>query len=907
VAQLFSVILTHLPQMNLVNLSTAVHRLAKLTANDSIAQADLRRHPALEELLRATSLAFSHLDPNEAQPQSLSNVAWSLATLRLANRQLIQVISGLAVAKIAWFKPFELSTMLWAFAKLGTIEPATWCAKPVFQAAAAHIMKQVQHFGFRCLATTAWAFATARQRHARLFRSIATQMLSMVHAANCQEMANTAWAFGTADFHDNQLFTELAEKALMRLDSFKPQELSNMLWGFATNGFFHEGFFTSSSLVAQRMDLQAQHLANILWAFARVRPRHPVTQAATLALLPLCVRQLETFKPQEVSSTALAVAKAFGAGDDLERGAAPLLQRAALPALPPQVQEFFGSVTPWVLIRLHEFSAQSLANTVSAYAIVHVAGSEAVFASVAQEVSARYDSLEPTAMIHLLKAFAAAKPGPSVVAARALAGALSRRIQELRPQEVQTLSRICSAALGMRQSRDLGCEELRNCCFALAAGEGIIGVSLPPPALDMERALAPPLHPPPRETAPWQEPLRAPVEDLLVNTAPVHECRPPAPCSPVLNHMSAASSEDHRSLVGHFRMHPDGPVAMCDVVAQVRGPPLHLHHHHHLECAPPRGRICSPPRPLAPAWSTEDRTALGICAPDIVGHLDAAIPDLAPVLSECLDMAPPLPVYPVPPGPLLVDPTPKVVPVRNPATAAARTMPLSTVEELTAVTDGAYTEAAAFVDAQGNVRRPKYPNQMAYSGSPRARAPMGPQGHPDLRWRCSVKNSFLHVEMGDDSEEEGDDGKDDGSSQRSSSVPSRFDHEEYWEERARRQDFTQQDAGLCEGSLARAPRPSRRPEDFDWGRPSRRSPVVRAADLAVPRRMLPPPLLAAHHFDGCILPPPEAVLHTPLVPLVPPELGACLADPALASVALRGALRSTPHPNPPPFGLMAPV
>eukprot|EP00438_Fugacium_kawagutii_P012219 Skav204840 [mRNA] locus=scaffold751:15373:22570:+ [translate_table: standard] len=71
--------------------------------------------------------------------------------------------------------------------------------------AATHIHNNVDDFGFRCLATTAWAFATAKQRHARLFRSMAAAMLPAAKGANCQEMANTAWAFGTADFHDDAL------------------------------------------------------------------------------------------------------------------------------------------------------------------------------------------------------------------------------------------------------------------------------------------------------------------------------------------------------------------------------------------------------------------------------------------------------------------------------------------------------------------------------------------------------------------------------------------------------------------------------------------------------------------------------------------------------------------------------
>jgi len=375
---LLTTVATHLPQMNLVNLSTAIHRLAKLTANDPREQAQLQQHPTMAELLQAITTAFARLDAVEVQPQSLSNVAWSLAAMRLLDRSLIQVVTQLAVANITCFKPFELSTMLWALAKLGSMPHAkSWSTKPVFHAAAAHIMKQMQHFGFRCLATTAWAFATAKQRHARLFRSIAAQMVPMVHVANCQEMANTAWAFGTADFHDDQLFTELAEKALLRLDEFKPQELSNMLWGFATNSFFHEAFYASASVMAQHMDLQAQHLANILWAFACVRSKHPVTQATALALLPHCTRQLDTFKPQEVSSTALAVAKSFGHdADHVEQRTTKVGMHGTVrpPTVPPPVRAFFDAATPWALARLNEFSAQSLANTVSAYTMTQVSG-----------------------------------------------------------------------------------------------------------------------------------------------------------------------------------------------------------------------------------------------------------------------------------------------------------------------------------------------------------------------------------------------------------------------------------------------------------------------------------------------------------------------------------------------------
>mmetsp|Transcript_67861 Transcript_67861/g.147775 ORF Transcript_67861/g.147775 Transcript_67861/m.147775 type:complete len:887 (-) Transcript_67861:75-2735(-) len=478
--QLLTTIAALLSQMNLVNLSTALHRLAKVTSNDSHAQGELRRHPTLDQLLVAICDVLGSIDASEAQPQSLSNIAWSLATIRLVKRPLVQVLASLAVTNMASFKPFELSTMLWALTKIGGVdESAAWAAKPVFQAAAAHIVKNVQTFAFRCLATTVWAFATAKQRHARLFRCIAAQMMPLVHSANCQELANTVWAFGTADFHDDHLFAEVAEQSLLRLEQFKAQEISNILWGFATNGFFHEAFFAHASVIVQGMELEAQHLANILWAFARVRPRHPLTQVTVLALLPNCTAQLNSFKPQEVSSTALAVAKAFGHCDELERisnvpGAARTPPPGGVMQQPPQALAFLRAVVPWALGRLHEFSAQSLANTVIAFVMLQMDYDSSLLPAIGDAVLRRYNTLEPTSMLHLLKGFAAVPHCPgSLQVVQALSAGLGHNVEELRPQELQALWRICSGLLGTPCGTTP--EEIRGHCMALAAGEGMSG------------------------------------------------------------------------------------------------------------------------------------------------------------------------------------------------------------------------------------------------------------------------------------------------------------------------------------------------------------------------------------------------------------------------------------------------
>lgn len=460
VGHLMNVIMQHLPQMNLVNLSTAIHRVAKIVGSDPWLQGQVRQNSSLETLLNSVCTALNVVEATEVQPQSVSNVVWSLATLRIVHRPLLQVISLVCVSNMAQFKSFELSTTLWALAKLGSLEDSAPVDKAVFYAAATHIHNNVNDFGFRCLATTAWAFATAKQRHARLFRSMAAAMLPAAAGANCQEMANTAWAFGTADFHDDALFQELAEQAIHRLEEFKPQEISNMLWGFATNSFFHEEFYARAGVVVQHMDLQSQHLANILWAFARVRPKHPLTQQTVLALLPVCTRQLATFKPQEVSSTLLATAKAAGSGDEMTPFA-PTLENFR-----QEVLDFFHACLPWVVARLREFSEQSLANSVSAYAMVPVRGSETLVDCAGQEVSKRMKDLDVNALVHLLKGFSLVPTSnSSVKIVKVLADSISAQLDKVRAQEMQSLGRLLSRGI---VQKELDTEEIRTRLVSLA-------------------------------------------------------------------------------------------------------------------------------------------------------------------------------------------------------------------------------------------------------------------------------------------------------------------------------------------------------------------------------------------------------------------------------------------------------
>jgi len=356
---------------------------------------------------------------------------------------------------------------LWAFAKLGAIDPvAAECSAPFFIAATEFIIRRANQFTFRGLVMTAWAFATARHHDPRVFHSIALQMMPSISTANCQELANTAWSFSVAGINNDQFFQALAREAIPRLPEFKPLELSSILWSFASIGFLDEEFFDRAALAAQNLHLEAQQLANILWALSRMRPRHATTLNALLALLPTCTRLIMTFKPQELQQVALAAAKCFG-----HRAGEPDDEVAQVGRLlmPQQVTRFFMAALPVVMTRLYDYSGQSLANMANSFLAVQMGQGSGLFPALAREVLSRVSTLENSALLLLLRSLPEAPESAQVQnALAALFIEAAARLDHMQVREQQILARTCGRLLNVSQSKVPSKEELRERCLLLA-------------------------------------------------------------------------------------------------------------------------------------------------------------------------------------------------------------------------------------------------------------------------------------------------------------------------------------------------------------------------------------------------------------------------------------------------------
>mmetsp|Transcript_41437 Transcript_41437/g.96334 ORF Transcript_41437/g.96334 Transcript_41437/m.96334 type:complete len:787 (+) Transcript_41437:2478-4838(+) len=468
--ELATTIEAYVSQMNLVNISTAFHRIARLWTTNDDHDAALAVKGVVQALINQANTVLARASASGTKPsaQALANITWAMVTLNTMDENLLQAIAIPAQGQVKNFKPFELSTILWSYAKMSTSNPdACSCARPLFEAAAACVPGLLEEFTLRCLVTIVWSYATFRHKEEALFQSVGDHLISQVHTASTGELANTAWSYGLLQIQHDRLFQELARRANVRLQDFKTQEITGLMWGFAANNFFQTAFFNNAALAAQRLVLTPQQMTNILWSLTRRKCKQSSLQAAVMALLPAATRQLDRYNMAEIAICSLAAAKVARSMDGHGKGG-PKISNAV---------DFCTAAVQQVLNRLSELTSQLLVNLAGAFLLVGAPGAVVVLAAVGREALDRMQLLENTVLLHLIRVFSvdlahlqppALLEGACQGMFRALFAEAARRMDSLKPREMQSLSLLCAEPLGLAGAGDMSAGDLRSCCFALA-------------------------------------------------------------------------------------------------------------------------------------------------------------------------------------------------------------------------------------------------------------------------------------------------------------------------------------------------------------------------------------------------------------------------------------------------------
>jgi len=317
--ELLDLVESHHSEMNIVNLSTILHRVARMAKKANTIRA-LSGHPQIARLrlkvlqeLEKGSDVMQVNDDSESLPRCLATIAWSYATLQFNDAHSFQLIAKLATTNLISLKAFELANLLWSFAKVHIQ------SNELFEASMHCIPLQLDHFTPVSLSMVTWAYVTLHSRPPlALLRRLSGAFVEKVSSAKSQEIANMCWALATAKMARPNVFQVLGSEAARKLANFNVQELSNTAWAFSRAGLMHAELFEAmTNLFIQKPDLafrfHGQALANMMWSLAKQVALGGGTtskfQGTAVYLMPACPQVLDRFKPLEFSSMLWSIAK----------------------------------------------------------------------------------------------------------------------------------------------------------------------------------------------------------------------------------------------------------------------------------------------------------------------------------------------------------------------------------------------------------------------------------------------------------------------------------------------------------------------------------------------------------------------------------------------------------------------
>eukprot|EP00927_Polykrikos_kofoidii_P030370 TRINITY_DN26133_c0_g2_i2.p1 TRINITY_DN26133_c0_g2~~TRINITY_DN26133_c0_g2_i2.p1 ORF type:complete len:1005 (+),score=191.25 TRINITY_DN26133_c0_g2_i2:222-3017(+) len=402
--KLLEVIRQRLPEMNGINLATSLHRVAKLTStgkpfnienikNNEVFKnlvAAIETH-LLNHSCRTGSLSQASAARDDMPVQCMSIVTWSCATLQLRREALFDVVAEISATRLAELQPYEMSNLLWAFAKLSVP------AQEVFTNATWFLNSRTWgEYKVQSLSIAVWSLATLGMPCPIVFNSVAQELLARVDEAKPTDIANTVWAFAQMQCPDYGLFQAYGDAACnaQTFDGFTPQELSTIVWSFAVAEVHHGALFgrTQAFFAKKRQELTPQTVAHVLWTFATLGLSSG--SAMFTSLFGFAVAHVEDFTVQELSAISCSAAQ-----------------------VKPELSKYFAMASQGSLRGFDGFSPQELAGFAMALAMVDVE-EMFVFKELMEECILQLFHFQPSSLSTLLQAASIASWNPSFVERR---------------------------------------------------------------------------------------------------------------------------------------------------------------------------------------------------------------------------------------------------------------------------------------------------------------------------------------------------------------------------------------------------------------------------------------------------------------------------------------------------------
>lgn len=303
------------------------------------ARAEHRATALFTSLGDAASLRLATKGSRPFTEQELSNLSWAFGKMAHPHPTLQRSLASHVAERVTEFSPQGLSNIIWSWSQLGAPDPAL--LKTVVVEAtrrAREFSPQSATMVMRALPALEGALCESSMN---LLHALSDVVLNCVSECVAQDVASAvvAWAKVEGDQPRLPFLAALGRRATEVVDEFSPQGLANMLWAFAR--LKHQPRAHQLSVLLRQAEqsatkFKAQEVCNVLWALSTLQVDE---DGGCVASLSCRVSALAAeFNADDTANAVLGLAKLRHSLDaELRRGLARAVVRTLEDMHPQQV------------------------------------------------------------------------------------------------------------------------------------------------------------------------------------------------------------------------------------------------------------------------------------------------------------------------------------------------------------------------------------------------------------------------------------------------------------------------------------------------------------------------------------------------------------------------------------------
>lgn len=284
-SEVLTIVETSIGEFNIVNIGTALYRLALVGGNLSAYERDSIRVDS--RFIKLVGEIVETLD-GDSESESLQHVVLA---------------------------PKELSNIIWAATKLGLSDPV------LFNAVSRHVTRHIEHFDSINLSLTLWGFAKMDMKSPEMFKEARSRVKLLLPEFEPHRICNTVWAYAKTGNTDVDLFRAIADESVRKLPRFNHSNESMLLYSFAL-GHVNAPTLFRKTMAQQLPAIQSgeiqdpRSLSNLLWGISELNLATEFP-ALYVAVAQTAVANIHRYSLTHMATICSAYAKANIRADDL--------------------------------------------------------------------------------------------------------------------------------------------------------------------------------------------------------------------------------------------------------------------------------------------------------------------------------------------------------------------------------------------------------------------------------------------------------------------------------------------------------------------------------------------------------------------------------------------------------------